>query len=394
MQKRSEARSGDSDQQTLTDAVLAGGVALAVGVVIAADLQQTGPAGPDAYIFPLGFGALMLIRRRFPRTVLILTVLGISAYYALQYPPVGIALPTAAALYSAAELGRAGSAWAAAAFLVVGSSYFRIRDDQPAAYVFSYELLTNVALMAVAIALGANVRMRREARRQQERLDAMSSLERTRLAELQVREERLQLARDLHDAVGHTMSVISVQSNVAADAIGRRDDDGAAKAVEQIRSTASATMKELRSTVDLLRSPRQGPLRTTGGLTGVGKLVESARDAGVEVDLQMSVDPERLSSSVDTAAYRIVQEALTNVVRHSGGTKATMRVDLTDGLLTIEIVDNGRGVDPTEDPTGASGHGLVGMRERAAALGGRLHAAGVPGGGFAVRAELPMGSEG
>jgi signal transduction histidine kinase len=217
----------------LMDTLLAAVMTLAVGVVIAADLEGTGRDVPPAYLFAAGFGALMVARRRAPRAVLLLTVLGIFAYYALQFPPIGIALPAVGALYSAAEAGRTGWAGGTGLVLVLVAAYFRIEEGLPTAYLVSYDVLTNVALVAAAIALGVSVRLRREARIHQERLRAVAAAEQAREAEHRVQAERMRIARDLHDVVGHTMSVIAVHGNVAAEAIGH---DTAPSGAPSIRS--------------------------------------------------------------------------------------------------------------------------------------------------------------
>ncbi len=367
----------------LVDALLAVGMALAVSVVIAADLEGTGQAQPAAYLFALCFGLLMLARRRFPRTVLAVTILGIFAYYALGYPPIGISLPAVAAAYSAAEANRTRWAAGAGAVLIAVSAYFRIKEGQPTAYLVSYELITNIALIAAAIALGVTVRMRRESRAQQERLNLLTAAQHAREAEQRIHDERIRMARDLHDVIGHTMSVISVHSNVAAEAIGN-DDGAATRAIEQIRTATSETMKELRSTVKLLRSPESGNGRTAVGLDGVEQLFGSARETGLEVDASVTVAPDELSGTIDAAAYRIVQESLTNVIRHAHASSVRVTAGVEDGVLRLEIADDGSG----SEAAASSGHGLIGMRERATQLGGYLSAEKTPA-GFVVRAQLP-----
>lgn len=370
------------------NALLAAGMALAIAVVIAADLEGTGRASLPAYLFAAGFGALLLVRRLYPRAVLVLTVLGIFGYYALGYPPIGIALPAVGAMYSAAEQGRTRAAMAAGAVLVAVSAYFRISEGQPQSYLFSYELVTNIALIAAAIALGVAVRMQRETRRQQERLDALAAAERARHAEGLVHAERLRMARDLHDVIGHTMSVISLHSNVAAEAIGH-DDGAASRAVEQIRAAASETMKELRSTVRLLRTQHQEDVRSTVGLAGVGRLAEAARETGLDVNLAINVAPGELSTTIDAAAYRIIQESLTNVLRHSGASAVRIGAAVDSGILTLEVTDNGVPDGGLITVPPSNGHGIIGMRERAAALGGYLSTTGPSPEGFSVRAQLP-----
>jgi signal transduction histidine kinase len=205
----------------------------------------------------------------------------------------------------------------------------------------------------------------------------------------------MRMARDLHDVVGHTMSVISLHSNVAAEAIGH-DDGAASRAVEQIRGAASETMKELRSTVRLLRTPHQDDLRSTVGLSGVGRLAEAARETGLDVDLAVSVAPGELSTTIDAAAYRIIQESLTNVLRHSGASAVKIGAAVDKGILTLEVTDNGTAAagngtaaagEISNHPS--KGHGIIGMRERATTLGGYVSTTGPSRDGFSVHARLP-----
>ncbi|MEX5270695.1 sensor histidine kinase [Kocuria sabuli] len=378
----------------LVDAVLAAAMAVVVAVVAAADLEGTGRAGALCYLFAAGFGALLLARRHAPRLVLVLTVLGIFVYYMFQLPPIGIALPAVAALFSAAEADRTRAAAAAGAVLVSVAAYFRVHEGLPTSYLVSYDLLTDVALVAAAVALGVSVRSRRELRAHQERLRALAAAEEHREADRRLQAEKAGIARDLHDTIGHTMSVIAVHSNVAAEAVGR-DDEAAARALEQIRSASSATLRELRSTVKLLRSPGADPAeRSSIGLAGIPQLATAAEDAGVEVTARIDVDPQELDATIDAAAYRLVQESLTNVLRHSGARHAAVQARLRNGTLELRVTDDGRGAPRAASPhaapaAGDGGRGLQGMAERVVLLGGTLTTGNREGGGFEVRATLP-----
>jgi signal transduction histidine kinase len=369
----------------LLDGLLAMVMTLTVAVVIAADLENSGRRDPAAYLFAIVFGALVLARRRAPRLMVVLTVLGIFAYYTLDFPPIGIALPAAAALYCAADAGRTWWAFGAGLLLIVVAAVARIADGLPTSYLISYEFLTNVALAAAATALGVNVRLRRQARFHQEQLFASQAAEQAREAEHRLQAERMAIARDLHDAVGHTMSIIAVHANVAAEAIGS-DDLAARRAVEEIREATGATMRELRGTVKVLRSPGGDVERGALGLSGIWRLVDSAREAGVEVDLDLDVPDGRLDGAIDAAGYRIVQESLTNVIRHSGARRAAVTARLHDSRLELVISDDGHG--RAASGTATTGAGLIGMQERTTMLGGDF-CAGNGDRGFVVRAVLP-----
>ena len=392
---RPSYRPAEEVDPRLVDAVLAAAMAVVVAVVAAADLEGTGRAGALAYLFAAGFGALLLARRHAPRLVLVLTVLGTFVYYMFQLPPIGIALPAVAALFSAAEADRTRTAVAAGLVLVSVAAYFRVEEGLPASYLVSYDLLTDVALVAAAIALGVSVRSRRELRAHEERLRALAAAEERHEAERRLQAEKAGIARDLHDTIGHTMSVIAVHSNVAAEAVGR-DDAAVARALEQIRAAASATLRELRTTVKLLRTPGAAPAeRTSIGLAGIHQLLAATEDAGVQVIAQIDVDPHELDTTIEAAAYRILQESLTNVLRHSGARHAWVEARLRNGALELRIADDGRGAPPATGPDRAGGgKGLQGMAERARLLGGTLTAGhrnsgDQDGGGFEVRARLP-----
>ena len=373
----------------VTDVALGLAMSLSVAVVIAADPDAVRHAGPGAYLFAVGFGALVLVRRRAPRTVLVVTVLGVFVYYIFQFAPIGMALPAIAALYSAAELRHTAWAIGAGATLVAVATYYRTVGNTPEEALAPYDLVTNLALAATAIALGVAVRLTREAR-----------FHEARAAEQRLQAERLRIARDLHDVVGHNLSVIALHSGVAAEAVGR-DDDAARGALEHVRTATSGTLHELRSTVRVLRGPVGGsPGSASGsasgsgtagapaptGLTGVDALAGSARATGLTVDVALDVPDGALDGAISAAAYRVVQESLTNVLRHAAATRVTVRARVAEDRLTLRVSDDGRGAGADLVP----GSGLSGMRERVALLGGSLTAGDAPGGGFLVSADLPL----
>lgn len=383
----------------LVDTVLALAMALVVAVVVAAGYGGEDRTHPAAYLFAAAFGALILLRRRAPRIMLVLTVLGIFGYYALDFPVIGMAFPAIAALYSAAELDRTGWAIGAGAVLVSVSTYFRIAEDQPLSYLYGWELTTNVALAAAAIALGTAVRQTRTARRQAELVAALTASEQERMAEQRLETERVRIARDLHDSVGHDLSVVALHAAVAEEAIGH-DDEAARNAIDRVREATRASLRELRSTVRLLRTPGAVPQRGTAGIAAIDAVVRSAREAGLDVELRNALtaaQPGRGGPGVDplvgAAAHRIVQESLTNVLRHAGASRAMVSLELRGHELRIQVVDDGQGM--ADDRRGASvafgsgGQGIAGMRERATLLGGRLTAENRASGGFAVEAVLP-----
>ena len=354
----------DRRRPWLVDALLGLAVAGTLAAVISA--RQGGTQQPDAlaYGWAAALGALMLARRTHPRAVLLVTAFGLFAYYAAGYPAVGIAVPVAAALFSAAEAGRLVAAIVAAAGVLAVSMTFRLLDGQDVAYVLGYELITHVTLMAAAIALGDGLRSRRE-------VAALADREK-RLA---AREERLAIARDLHDSIGHTISVIALHADVAREALP--SSSPAAAALRRIKDASSDTMRELRRAVGLLRDDE--PV----SLSRLAVVLDAARSAGFDVYERIDVAPGTLPRAVDVAAYRIVQEAVTNVLRHADASRVDVAAAVTRGRLRLTISDDG---PPGE--SGAPGHGIAGMTERAHEVGGSLDARHEPT-GFVVEAVLP-----
>lgn len=381
-----ETRGSAGVDPRVVDGLLALAMTLAVSVVVAAGFDGPGSSGPVAYLFALGFGGLVAIRRRAPRTMLVLTVLGIFGYYALGLPVIGMALPAVAALYSAAELGRTWWAVGAGVVLVAVSAYFRVTEGQPVAYLYGYELVTNVALVAAAIALGVAVRLARAARAHAERVRELTAAEQAQEADRRLAAERVRIARDLHDVVGHHLSVVALHAHVATEAVGG-DDAAARAALGQVGDATSAALRELRTTVKVLRGPVPADPRGATSLAGVDALVRPARAAGLDVRLDVRVAPGALDGAIDAAAYRIVQESLTNVLRHASAHRVDVAAHVEDGTLHVRVADDGTGSRPGDDP--GRGRGIAGMAERAALLGGRLDAHDGPDGGFVVAAELP-----
>ena len=196
------------------------------------------------------------------------------------------------------------------------------------------------------------------------------------------------MTRDLHDVVAHNISVINVQANTALHLMDRQPER-ARSALTTINDVSRQALVELRSVLDVLRDVGESAPRTPSpGLARLGDLTDSAAAAGLTVHVEQAQRPAPLPADVDLAAYRIIQEALTNTARHSGATKATVRVSYRDGTLVIEVDDNGIPRPPGRG--NGPGHGIAGMTERAKALGGTLHAGPRPEGGFGVRARLPV----
>jgi signal transduction histidine kinase len=198
----------------------------------------------------------------------------------------------------------------------------------------------------------------------------------------------LRIARELHDVLAHNISLINVQAGVALHLIDERPEQ-ARGALSAIKDASKEALGELRSVLDVLRQTDERPPRSpTAGLARLDELVSRATAAGLEVRTEVDGSPRPLAAGVDLAAFRIVQEALTNVARHAGPATAIVRLAYGERELTLQVDDDGRG--RPADATPAGGSGIAGMRERAIALAGTLDAAARPGGGFQVRARLPL----
>ncbi|HEU4657185.1 MAG TPA: sensor histidine kinase [Capillimicrobium sp.] len=242
-----------------------------------------------------------------------------------------------------------------------------------------------VSSVAAPAVVGRFVRRHRVQARRLEELTVHLERERERGARAAVAEERARIARELHDVVAHGVSVIAIQSD-AAEAALERDPALARTPLQTIRGSAREAMAEMRRLLGVLHDDGDGAeLAPQPGLAQLEALVERARQAGVPVELRVDGEPRPLAASADLSAYRIVQEALTNVRKHAPGAAATVEVLWRDGALELRVTDDGPGGTPAD-----GGHGLIGMRERVRLHGGELVAGPRPEGGFAVHARLPM----
>jgi signal transduction histidine kinase len=318
--------------------------------------------------------------------VLLASVTALMVYYVAGYAGVPPALPLASALYSAAYAGRLRWAALIAGFFVLLELLVRhyylgqAELDALAATVEEGSLLMAVVL------LGETLRSRRT--RLAEANDRLRRVEaaREREAAQRVAQERLRIAREVHDVLGHTIAAITVQSGLAEDVFDEHPQ-AARAALHTIRGAARDAMRELRAAVGVLRSPGGGydAWSPAPGLAGVEGLAEIARQSGLVAEVVVAGEPAPVPAAVELSAYRIVQESLTNTVKHAGADRVRVLVTHRPGELTVEVTDDGRGGEPAGD-----GHGLLGMAERAAAVGGRLDAGPAPGGGFRVFARLPL----
>ncbi len=254
--------------------------------------------------------------------------------------------------------------------------------------IVSFETLKNLAFVAFPLALGNSVRERRA--HLAALIERAETAERTRDEEARRRvdEERLRIARDLHDMVAHSLVAINVQAGVAAH-VQDPDPETNRQIFRDIKQVSGEALADLRTTLGVLRAGDvEAPVAPTPGLEQVADLVGVLGTSGVEVELDLDDDTRTVTGTAGATAYRIVQEALTNVMRHAGPTRARVTLRRTGATLRLEIENDPPSTE--RHPSPGSGHGLQGMRERAVALGGTLHAGPTATGGWLVCAELPL----
>ncbi|MEV0627684.1 sensor histidine kinase [Nonomuraea wenchangensis] len=337
----------------------------------------TGVHNPWHGPIPLGLllGGLLLFRRRRPMTVLLLSIGGIFVYHlTVDWSPAGWIWPAAVAYFTAATTSRVRWVPAIGLAQLVYSAIDarRILEINPTRYVIHVagEGLLLAILIGAGLTYAAAARWRGRLRETDSRAHAA--------------EERLRVSHEVHDVIAHTLAVVGVQLNVAADAL-EEDPAAAAAALRVAKDVRNRAMTDLRSLIAILRdSP--GDTTPQADLASLDTLIADARTAGLEVTLDEQGDRAAVPAITAIAIYRVVQESLANTLKHAGASKAEVTIGYRPRSITVEITDDGRGV-----PDGVTeGHGLAGMRERVSALGGALTAGPVTGGGFAVRADIPV----
>jgi signal transduction histidine kinase len=328
--------------------------------------------------------AALAASQRWPLVAVAVSVAAADLYIAMGYPFGPIFLSVVVALFAAVQAGHRRSAWWLAAAGYGGFVLASLVDPRSGG-ASAVHLALVAGWLALVLAVSDVVRIRRDQAAQRERAEQD---ERQRRAG----EQRLRLAQELHDVLAHHISLISVQAGVALHLIDEQPDQ-ARPALANIKEASREALHELRTALDLLRHGEVAPLAPAPRLADLDTLVAGVRASGLDVRLETPRPDEArpegggmippLPAAVELAAYRIVQEALTNVARHARARAVTVRLSYEDGM-TVEVIDDGIG------GTAAPGNGIVGMRERAAALGGKVETGPCPGGGFRVSAHLPV----
>jgi signal transduction histidine kinase len=368
------------------DIVLAGALT-AAAISAASGLPPAEPMHAFLVLVVALVAASLAVRRLYPVAVLGI-VSAATAFFELVY---GGYWPFAAllAIYTcAAHCPRMRSIVAGSAALALLAVPIVAQTDlRPLTWNAIEHIVGNVAPLVAAWILGDNIRTRREYLNVVENRAAQLEREHEANTRRAAAEEQSRIAREVHDVVAHNLSVIIVQAT-GADAIFAADPADARRAVRSIGATARRALDELRLVLGVVSADdRSAGLAPQPGLERLADLIEQVRTAGVDVVLEIDGEQRELPTAVEVSAFRIVQEALTNTLRHSGGSHAIVRLGYDPGLLRIEVVDDG-----TRTPNGARGRGLIGMRERAAMFGGDVVAGPVETGGFRVAARLPVGA--
>ena len=379
------------------------------------------PLNDKAYLFGALLAIPILFRHRWPLHVLIASAVVMLVYYIFARRNISPAPLFFVPLYDAALVGYLALAVVIPAFFMITGAFVVQLSSRQGWTAVTAEFLSQTAIIALAVTLGEVVRSRRALTAETARRLRLADTERAAEAGRVVAEERLRIARELHDTVAHSMATIAVQAGSALHLLGVRplspndpattpqapaappgtDADGLRAALAAIRETSKGALIEMRSVLGQLRRSGQGaaggppfaPLDASGGkgLSRLDALRDAVTAAGASVTVHVEGVPSPLPAGTDHSAYRILQESLTNVLRHAGpGAAAQVRLLYQPAALTITVTDTGSASStPLDSGRIASGHGIDGMRERAAAAGGTLTAAPLPGGGFQVQATLP-----
>jgi signal transduction histidine kinase len=393
MRNRSLLSWGAAQPAWRSDALLA--LVLAVVLVAVRVLEDHGLHHAVWLGYPLTVLAALLLagRSRWPLCVFAATLTVAVLAIGLASPTGAISLPVMVAVYTLAQVQPRRRAVALA--LLAGVALALARGLLQYRGWSDARTAVEPALALAALFLGWALASHRAYIAEIEARAVQAERTREEEARRQVDAERLRIARELHDVLAHGIATINVQAGVAVHVIDERPEHAIA-ALRTIKATSRAALQELRGILGVLREPGEDePREPTPGLSQLDRLIDATRHAGVPTDLTVSGSRGQLPATVDLAAYRIVQESLTNVLRHAGPTNAVVAISYAADQMTISVDDRGSADVPESSQTSgarAGGHGILGMRERAHALGGELEAGPLTSGGFRVRARLPIGA--
>jgi signal transduction histidine kinase len=336
--------------------------------------QRGGVHGPPAWVLAVACSAPLVVRRRAP-----IPVLAVVGAVVVVFALLGNGAAGDTALALAAYTVAAHEPWRRVAVYALPIAIVAELVSQIAAQTHGNWL---EVLVGATFGVGLPVLIGRIVFNRRRRI----VLDRELAAREAVATERTRIARELHDVVAHSMSVMIVQAGAARTVVGR-DPEAAQEAIAHVEETGRAGLAEMRRLIGVL-TEGDGAVSTAPmpGLADLDRLLDTVRAAGLSVEVMRTGTPRALPAGADLAAYRVIQESLTNVLKHAGPANARVSLDFASDRLTIEVADDGRG-RPAEPGVG---HGLIGMRERVGVFGGTLTTGDRPGGGFVVRAEIPV----
>jgi signal transduction histidine kinase len=380
----------------LADVVLAAALAAlaaVTGVVLVAPGAQAPPPTPTIVLWAVALAAPLVLRRLIPLVVLVVTTIHFTRYWAVgQLNEIASWLVLGVAVYSAAAYAeRRRAPWVCGTCLLglIGAGVAPTLRAGAGPVELAAVALFDALPFLLGWSLGTMMRTLRDYRMTLEERNRQLDQEREANARRAVLEERVRIARELHDVVAHHVSVMGVQAGVARRLFDR-DPNEALGAIGSVELASRQAIADLQQLVGVLRRQEEGDdLAPQPSLQQLPELVEHMRQTGLPVTLTTRGQPRQLPAGVELSAYRIIQEALTNTLKHAGPARASVTVRYDNGAVEVEVVDDGQG--PPPDRPGTGGKGLVGMRERVNLYGGRLEAGARPGGGFRVHAVLRSG---
>jgi signal transduction histidine kinase len=382
------------------------GAAASEDAVAARPLTELGSLG---YVLLIVSGMALAVRRRWPVPVFLTAALASLVYFSLDFPdgPGWLGLFVALYTLTAYGDGRRSLVIAGVGITVLATGWLiAAADIEPRAALGWVFFRIGASVMSAA--LGESARSRRVIAAEAHERAEWAERTREEEARARVDAERLRIAREVHDTVAHAIAIINVQAGVTAHVLDKRPER-ARETLVAIEQTSSQALQEMRTILGVLRDDHDGRVPHPG-LGQIDELVAQARDAGLDIKLESVSPTVALPSAVGSAVYRILQESITNVIRHVGPTRVTITMDYGIDDLEIRVTDDGRrDAAPTDAradqrlrakrPTGSDssigpGRGILGMRERCGLLGGELDASPIPGGGFEVTARLPLAPTG
>jgi signal transduction histidine kinase len=373
------------------DALLLVGIGVGIAGVVVGQDRTDGPTGPLWFdvLAIVGILSPLFVRRRYPfgAPLAVGAAVVLTTFVDPRVTPFAFVtfLAGCAAVFFVGLLRDRSQAMAGLALAVGIDAFVAYRDPKGSLGTFIPTTVIFAILWTIAFALSRKFQEADEAKERASRAER----EREERARTAVTEERARIARELHDVVGHSVSVMTVQAS-AVRRLLRPDQEREREALLIVEQTGREALAEMRRMVGVLRRPEEAPaLAPQPSLDHLDRLVEQARDAGLPVELRIEGEPVQLPAGLDLTAYRLVQEGLTNALRHARAEQAQVFVRYGDDDIEVTVIDDGQG----GSPDGVSGgHGLVGMRERVSVYGGELDAGPRPDGGYRLRAKLPLTS--